>query len=85
MFTYTGITDAQIKGLFAGTTGEIDYNSSNGAFSILSTVAKDVTDFSPGLTAPTVAGSDNSTNVGQLHGYKLMHQVHLLILVLLVD
>ena len=61
-FTYTGITDAQIKGLFAGTTGEIDYNSSNGQFSLPSEITQ-VTDFSSGLTAPTVAGSDSSTNV----------------------
>ena len=54
--------DAEVRALFAGTAGEITYNSSNGTFSLPSQITQ-ATDFNTELTAPTVASSDNSTKV----------------------
>ena len=61
---HTQVTDfdAGVRAAVTGTAGEIDYNSSNGQFGLASTVSS-ATNFSTELTAPTVAGSDNSTKV----------------------
>ena len=61
---HTQVTDfdTEVRALFAGTTGEIDYNSGNGTFSLPAQITQ-ATDFNTELTAPTVASSDNSTKV----------------------
>jgi len=63
VITYTGPTPTQLREHFAGDSGQsIGYDKNNGAFSILSTVEKDIT-FNGALRANTVAGSDSSTHV----------------------
>ena len=61
---HTQVTDfdAEVRALFAGTANEIDYNSSNGTFSLPSTINQ-ATNFSTELTAPTLGSADNSTKV----------------------
>ena len=50
------------NGAVWGTSGQIDFDQSSGTFSLPATITQ-ATDFSTGLTAPTVAGNDDSTNV----------------------
>jgi len=61
---HTQVTDfdTEVRALFAGTSGQITYTSGSGTFSLPATITQ-ATDFSTGLTAPTVAGNDDSTNV----------------------
>ena len=61
---HTQVTDFDdgVRAAVTGTAGEIDYNSTNGQFGLASTISS-ATNFSTELTAPTVAGSDNSTKV----------------------
>ena len=62
VIAYTGPGASDYRGAVSGTTGEIDYDSGTGVFSLPGTITQ-ATNFSTELTAPTVAGSDNSTKV----------------------
>ena len=62
VFTYAGPGTSEYRAAVSGTTGQINYSSGTGVFSLPSTITQG-TNFSTGLTAPTVGASDNSTNV----------------------
>ena len=67
VFTYAGSGTSEYRAAVSGTTGQINYSSGTGVFSLPSTITQG-TNFSTGLTAPTVGASDNSTNVAQQSG-----------------